>query len=141
MQRFLYSFAYLILLGIPAVILTFFVKEQLDTVALLCVTLIVLVVGGIFDIWAVRQNKKDKFFIWEYNTKSILGFKIYGVPIEDYVFFLILTPFFVITIYEVVKKYLQWPYHSGYIIFFILLMIITYYLTWRYAIKGKKHKK
>lgn len=79
-NKFLYSLAYLGLLGIPALIMTYLISGDLNGKALVLVLLAAFIVGGIFDIWATRQGKKDKFFVWEYNSNSILGIKICGVP-------------------------------------------------------------
>lgn len=136
-RKLLYSLAYFLLLEIPAFVLSFFVKEELNLGAILFVIAISLLVGGIFDIWAVRQGKKDDFFIWEYNTRSILGFKIYGVPVEDYIFFFIFTPFFIIIMYEAVKKYLSLEYGLMLVPFFMLFMSAVYHFVWRHAIKKK----
>lgn len=104
MRRYLYSLAYLVLLGLPALLLSFFVKEILNPIHIIVVIMVCLFVGGIFDIWAVKQGKKDRFYVWEYNPKSIIGPKIMGVPIEDFVLFLLLTPLFIIIVWETVKK-------------------------------------
>lgn len=138
LRRFFYSLAYFFLLGIPAFVLGFFVKNELNLGAIFFVTGISLLVGGVFDIWAVKQGKNDDFYIWEYNAKSILGFKLYGVPIEDYVFFFIFTPFFIIIMYEAVKKYLYLQDGFIFAAFFALVLVIAYHYVWRYAIRKRK---
>ena len=57
--------------------------------------------------YILYDSKRDKFFVWQYNEKSILGLKIRGVPIEDYVLFLILTPIFIIALYKFIEKLSQ----------------------------------
>ncbi|MFA6533374.1 MAG: lycopene cyclase domain-containing protein [Patescibacteria group bacterium] len=138
MNRFLYSLTYLLLLGVPAVFLGYLVKDNIDFSALILLILIVLIVGGIFDIWAVRQGKKDNFFIWEYNSKSILGFKIYGVPVEDFVFFLVLTPCFIVTVYEAVKIFLSTNSLRLMIAISIFFLLISYNFVYKHAIGSKK---
>ncbi len=138
MQKLYYSLAYLLLLGFPALMLTGIVKNHIDFRAVVITTLITIVVGGIFDIWAVRQSRKDKFFIWEYNKQSIIGIKICGVPIEDYVFFLVLTPIFIITLYESAKLFF-----SGKVslisstTLFLLMAVVVYSLVYRHASKKR----
>ena len=127
------------LLGIPAAILFYFVKEDFNYKALLIVILICLIVGGIFDIWAVKQRRRDKFFIWEYNSKSIIGFKIYGVPIEDFILFLVFTPFFIVTVLESVKKLLieTEELFSLIMLIGVVTLFISYYFVYQHAIKSK----
>lgn len=127
------------LLGIPAAILFYFVKEDFNYKALLIVILICLIVGGIFDIWAVKQRRRDKFFIWEYNSKSIIGFKIYGVPIEDFILFLVFTPFFIVTVWESVKKLLieTEELFSLIMLIGVVTLFISYYFVYQHAIKSK----
>ncbi len=138
MSRFLYSLAYLILLGIPAVVLGYIVRETIDFRALLLLIFIALIVGGVFDIWAVRQGNKDRFFIWEYNSKSILGFRICGVPVEDFVFFLILTPCFMVVVYEGIKLFLYSTSLKLLIVIFVFILLVSYYLVYKHAICSKK---
>lgn len=136
--RFYYSFAYLLLLGLPAFILTYVSREDIDLKAVAVVTTAVLVIGGIFDIWAVRQSKKDSFFIWEYNSRSILGFKLFGVPIEDFIFFLILTPIFIISMYEAIKSItFEGDTLSTITTITVMIMVISYFLVYKHAIRSK----
>lgn len=138
-NRFLYSFAYLVLLGIPSVILTYLLIGEINIKALFIVLLITLSIGGVFDIWATRQGRNDKFFIWEYNPNSILGFKIYGVPVEDYIFFLFLTPVFIISIYEAAKD-VSGSGSAFYKIIFLLIMVIVFFVLFCLSVCCKKEK-
>ncbi len=140
MNRFLYSLAYIVLLGIPAGILFYFNQDVLNLKALAVTTLICLFVGGIFDIWAVKQGRRDKFFIWEYNSKSILGFKILGLPVEDIFLFLVLTPVFLIAVYEAIRKMAE---TNDLLLTRVLgvgmvLLILAYLGVYKHAIKSKK---
>ncbi|OGC45247.1 hypothetical protein A2V49_01445 [candidate division WWE3 bacterium RBG_19FT_COMBO_34_6] len=139
MKKYFYSLAYIILLGLPAVLLGFFVKDLLFPIPLLIVILICLFIGGIFDIWAVRQNTKDKFFIWEYNSESIIGIKVFGVPLEDYVLFLVLTPIFIIIIWEMVQKIFLTDslLQAAFLLFGIIITVISYRLAYKIAKKSK----
>lgn len=140
MKRFSYTFAYLVLLGIPSFALFYIVRDSLNFKSLILVIIFTFFVGGVFDIWATKQNKKDKFFIWEYNSKSILGFKFFGVPVEDYFLFFFLTPIFVITIYESLKKIFAAGdfLFSALVILGIIFMAVSYNFVYRHAIKSKK---
>lgn len=140
MRKFTYILANIVFLGLPAAVLAFFVLDTLNLRNIFLITLIALFVGGIFDIWATRQGKRDKFFIWEYNSRPILGIKLFGVPIEDYVLFMILTPLFIIVTWEFLKKFVaNKDYDSG-VIFVVgtIVIIISYLLAYKIAKSAKK---
>ena len=128
-NRFLYSLAYIFLLGVPSLILYYSLPTEIDWSALAVLIVISLTVGGVFDIWSTRQSRRDAFFIWEYNSKSILGFKICGVPVEDYVFFLVLTPFFMVIFYESLRILLQSFTFSSFLFFGLVLLFVSYSLA------------
>ena len=104
MKKLYYTLAYLLLLGLPSWVFLNYVNLNIKVVII--TVIVVMIVGASFDIWAVKQGRKDKFFIWEYNKNSIIGVKIFGVPIEDYVFFLILTPIFIISLYKFIELFI-----------------------------------
>lgn len=91
-------------MALPASILLFFTYSLINLNALAVLVIIALVVGGVIEIISVKQSKKDKFYIWEYNSKTTLDWKILGVAVEDMILFLILTPIFAITAWEAVKR-------------------------------------
>jgi len=92
----------------------------------------------VFDIWAVRQSYGDRFFIWEYNSRSIIGYKVFGVPVEDFIFFLVLTPVFIISIYESIKFYIvEGGNPNALIILSIIALPISWALAYKYAIRSK----
>jgi len=123
---------------LPASVLVYFVRDTLEFKPLLLVVLFSFLLGGIFDIWAVKQGKKDKFYIWEYNSKTILGYKLFGVPIEDFLLFLVITPILIISVWEGLKKY----FNTGEIRILwivaisVLLLMVIYRLV--YKIAGKR---
>ncbi len=105
MKKLYYTLAYIILLGVPSYFL--YDSSRINTKALAITIILVFIVGIIFDTWAVRHGKKDKFFVWQYNEGAIIGLKIYGVPVEDYFLFFILTPIFIISLYKFIEKMLS----------------------------------
>lgn len=104
MRKVYWITVYIALLGIPALILSRIVEINIKS--LVITTIASLIVGYIVEIWAVRHGKKDRIFVWDYNSKSNLGIKIFDIPIEDSIVFLILTPIFIVYFYEFVKSIL-----------------------------------
>jgi hypothetical protein len=90
-------------MAIPSLIVLFFVYRVINLKALVIVVLASFFIGGILEIWAVRQGRKDKFYVWEYNPHTTLNKKFLGVEIEDVTLFLILTPIFTIAVWEAAK--------------------------------------
>lgn len=102
-KKYYYTFAYIISLLLPSLFFLRFVRVDFKTMVFTII--MVLIIGGLFDIWAVRQGKRDTFFIWQYNDKSIIGIKFFGVPIEDYILFLFLTPIFIVSLYKFIEYF------------------------------------
>lgn len=133
MKRFSFVIAYIVLMAIPASITTYFVADKIDFRTMVIIILISMFVGGILEIWAVKQGKRDKFYIWEYNSKTTLGKKILGIAVEDLILFLILTPIFCISMWEFVKKFIRIDDSTFYTLVSsgVLLILITYFLVYR----------
>ncbi len=127
-------------MAIPSIILLFFTYSLIDLHSLVILILISLIVGGVLEIISVKQGKKDKFFIWEYNSKTTLDKKFFGVAIEDMILFLVLTPIFCVTAWEAIKKYVIIYNEPIWItlLFGCALILFIYYIT--YKITKPKHK-
>ena len=61
------------------------------------IPLIFFLIGIVWDSFAVTRGH------WSFNMDSLLGLKIGVLPIEEYLFFLII-PYAVLTLYRVFKK-------------------------------------
>lgn len=135
MKKLTYIAAYIVLMGIPSLILYFLFGKLINLKALLLLIFVSLFIGGIFDIWAVKQGKKDKFYIWEYSDKTTLGFKLLGVPIEDFMLFLILTPIYVVVAWETIKQILITNNLSSaaIILFGLLVLLVAYSVAYKLA--------
>jgi len=143
MKRFSFVFAYIILMAIPASITTYFVADNIDVKTMIVIILISLFVGGILEIWAVKQGRRDKFYIWEYNNRTTLGKKILGVAVEDLILFLILTPIFCISMWEFVKKFVV----VDNIMFYVLVpvgiafILVTYFVVFKLTDSANDKRK
>jgi len=130
-------------MAIPASITTYFVADNIDVKTMIVIILISLFVGGILEIWAVKQGRRDKFYIWEYNNRTTLGKKILGVAVEDLILFLILTPIFCISMWEFVKKFVV----VDNIMFYVLVpvgiafILVTYFVVFKLTDSANDKKK
>ena len=102
MKKLYYTLLYCVLLGIPSFVISRFVTANIK--ALSATIFVSIIIGQVLELWAVRHGKKDKSFVWDYSYEFTLGPKIFDVPIEDFVIFLILTPVFIVYFYEWVKS-------------------------------------
>ncbi len=130
-------------MAIPASITTYFVADNIDVKTMIVIILISLFVGGILEIWAVKQGRRDKFYIWEYNNRTTLGKKILGVAVEDLILFLILTPIFCISMWEFVKKFVV----VDNIMFYVLVpvgiafILVTYFVVFKLTDSANDKRK
>ena len=141
MKRFSFLSAYILLMAFPSLIVLLFVYRQIDWKAMALVILVSFFIGGVLEIWAVRQGRKDRFYIWEYNPRTTLNKKILGVAVEDLILFLILTPVFVISTWEAIKKLIS-VYDVPIGLFFVggaLFVLVSYCLVFELT-RPKKRK-
>jgi lycopene cyclase domain-containing protein len=79
------------------------------------------ITGLLFLIWDVLFTVKG---VWSFNQKYILGITLFGLPLEEVLFFLTV-PFACIFIYECLKYYVKWQ-PADFIISTICSAIIVY---------------
>jgi lycopene cyclase domain-containing protein len=101
-----------ILIFVPVLVLSFKtdVKPHKHPIALLAAYLLVSFPFILWDIWATSQGH------WGFNSDYLLGPKLFGIPMEEWLFF-ITVPFAMIYVWGVVKKFindkpsaLAWPF-------------------------------
>ena len=62
------------------------------------IPVVFFIVGLIWDWYATINNH------WNFNFKNLTGVRIGILPLEEYLFFLVI-PYFVLTFYRVLKRY------------------------------------
>jgi hypothetical protein len=120
-------------MALPSAILLLFTHDLIDLHTLLVLIIISLFVGGVLEIISVKQGRKDKFFIWEYNSKTTLNKKIFGVAVEDMILFLVLTPIFAVSAWEALKKAMS-AYQYPMIVTLVVglsAVLATYYILYK----------
>lgn len=65
----------------------FYLSDVIDLQALVPFIILVTLIGSVWDIWATRHGKKDKIWLWEFNRKQTIGIRLFGLPIEEYLFY------------------------------------------------------
>ncbi|MFW5830708.1 MAG: lycopene cyclase domain-containing protein [Prolixibacteraceae bacterium] len=80
--------------------------------------------GAIFILWDIRFTE---FGIWEFNPEYVLGITILHLPLEEWLFFLVI-PYCCVFIYEVIKVKLPHIEKNNLFVAVSLLLIIGFAL-------------
>lgn len=102
MKRYYYLGTLLLVFGIPTIIAGFYLSDFISLTALVPFIISITIVGGIWDIWATKHGKKDRMWIWQFNDKEVMGFYFLGLPIEEYLFYVV-SSVYVIFMWESIK--------------------------------------
>lgn len=84
----------------------------------------ILITASIFWVWDIKFTASG---IWSFNSKYTLGFSFAGMPIEEWLFFLII-PYCCVFIYEVLKYYLKTIEYAKLFLTFSLFLVIGFAL-------------
>lgn len=139
LKRFSYLFSLIFVFVIPTIITGVFIYESIIWLNFLIFVVLITTIGAVWDIWATRHGKKDKVWLWQFNSNNTLGIKIFDIPIEEYLFY-VFTSLYVVFIWEAIKLALE----TRDLIFYILvpsiglwsLIFIT--IPYKLEIKGDK---
>jgi len=136
MRRYYYLSSLLVVFVIPALISGYFVIERVSLLQLGYFVAGVLLLGGLWDVWATRHGKKDPVWLWTFNHHDTLGIKIFDLPIEEYLFY-ISSSIYVVFLWEIIKYmlegndpllYLAFPFLATWSMLFI---VVPYFLRER----------
>ena len=104
--KFYYLISLLFVFVIPASAAAHFVIDRIPMINLLTFVAGITILGSIWDIWATRHGKKDPIWLWQFNFKDTLGVKLFGLPIEEYIFY-IASSLYIVFIWEDIKYALE----------------------------------
>lgn len=88
----------------------------------------ILITAALFWIWDIKFTKAG---VWSFDTAYTLGKQYFGLPIEEWLFFLVI-PYSCTFIYEVLKYYFKdYEYANPFLAFSLILIVafglITYF--------------
>ena len=107
---------FIIVFVIPAIIEGIFVYNRIPLNQFVVFVIGLIILGSIWGIFATRHGKRDSVWLWQFNLEDTLGFRIFDLPVEEYVFYIASGTYIVLT-WEVIKFTLE----SNNVILFILL--------------------
>jgi lycopene cyclase domain-containing protein len=84
----------------------------------------ILITASIFWVWDIKYTASG---VWSFNSKYTLGFSVSGMPIEEWLFFIII-PYCCVFVYEVLKYYLKHIEYAKLFWVFSLLLVIGFAL-------------
>ncbi|MFA5329623.1 MAG: lycopene cyclase domain-containing protein [Prolixibacteraceae bacterium] len=84
----------------------------------------ILVTAAIFLVWDINFTKAQ---VWSFNSEYTLGTEFKGLPLEEWLFFLVI-PYSCVFIYEVLKFYLQKFEYPNPLLVFSLILIVAFAL-------------
>jgi len=92
----------------------------------------ILITAAIFWIWDMKFTKAG---VWSFNPEYTLGIQFKGLPIEEWLFFIVI-PYSCVFIYEVLKYYLKdYEYANPFLAFSLFLIVgfglITYFYRYQ----------
>lgn len=86
-KKYFYLLSLLLIFVIPSFIAGYFVIEHISIKHLVAFVILITLVGSIWDIWATKHGNGDPIWLWAFNHEETLGIKIFGLPIEEYLFY------------------------------------------------------
>ncbi|HAH24678.1 MAG TPA: lycopene cyclase domain-containing protein [Prolixibacteraceae bacterium] len=118
------NFTYLILLiaSISIPLIQSFDKRKQYAQKIKYILPAILITAVFFLIWDIHFTQTK---IWSFNTEYTLGKNINGLPIEEWLFFLVV-PYCCIFIYEIVKVDLEKYEYPNFFLAFSLVLIIGF---------------
>ncbi len=102
MKRFYYLITLISVFCIPSILAGVFLSKYISLSALVPFVISVAIIGSIWDIWATRHSRKDCVWLWQFNRSETLGIKFLGLPIEEYLFYVV-SSVYVILMWEGMK--------------------------------------
>lgn len=87
MKRYNYLTTLTFVFVIPTAGANYFLSPFISLKALLPFIILVTLIGSIWDIWATRHGKRDRIWLWQFNRRQTLGIRIFGLPVEEYLFY------------------------------------------------------
>ncbi len=119
-SKYYYIVSLLVVFVLPAVVEGFFVIGNISILNLLTFVSGILILGSIWDIWATRHGQRDPIWLWQFNFKDTLGIKIFGLPIEEYLFYVSASVYIVFS-WESIK----YATETGNVFIYLLLSMLS----------------
>jgi lycopene cyclase domain-containing protein len=84
----------------------------------------ILIMASIFWVWDIKFTASG---VWSFNSKYTLGISVAGMPVEEWLFFLVI-PYSCVFIYEVLKYYLKTIANAKLFLAFSIFLVVCFSL-------------
>jgi lycopene cyclase domain-containing protein len=101
-SKYYYLLSLVFVFIIPSCIAGYFVWDSISKFNLISFVLLIACLGSLWDIWASKHGRSDPVWLWQFNFKDNLGIKIFGLPVEEYLFY-IFSSIYIIFIWELIR--------------------------------------
>ena len=105
-KRFYYIFSLFFVFILPVLAAGVYVIPKIPVPNLFVFVVGITIVGAMWDIWATRHGKRDPVWLWQFNKKTTLGINFFGLPIEEYIFY-VSSSTYVIFLWEIIRLALE----------------------------------
>lgn len=139
LNKFYYLASLFFVFVIPTIVTGLFVWKEIIWLNFLIFVVMITVIGAVWDIWATRHGKKDKVWLWQFNSNNTLGIKIFDMPVEEYLFY-IFTSLYVVFIWEAIKLALETKDLTFYILIPSIGLWSLIFITMPYKLKMRGDK-
>ena len=118
---------------LPTTAAGLFLSNHISLKALVPFILLITIMGSLWDVWAARHGKKDRVWIWQFNDRETLGFKFFGLPVEEYLFYVV-SGVYVIFMWEGLKLIIDTQLLASYLmvigigLWTLLSILIPYWI-------------
>lgn len=136
MKKYYYLLSLFFVFILPTIVIYAFIYNIIKLLPLFLFIFNILIIGSIWDIWATKHGKNDSFWIWQFNHQETLGIKFFGLPVEEYLFY-IFSSTYIIFLWEGIKYGYE---EQNFIMLFVLLfssLISIFFILLPYIIKNK----
>lgn len=114
-RKLYYLLSLIFIFALPVIGAGIAMRSYISWTSLIIFILTIVFLGSIWDIWATRHGKRDSVWLWQFNFRDNLGIKIFGLPIEEYLFY-VFASVYAVFIWEALGLALQTKDSSYYIL-------------------------
>lgn len=105
-RKYFYLSTLIIVFALPSVVAGYYVLKNISLAHLISFVVLITLIGSIWDIWATKHGPNDPVWLWQFNHKETIGVYIFGLPIEEYLFY-VASSVYVVFIWESIRIALE----------------------------------
>jgi|GEM_PF-1164150 len=138
-RKYYYLLSLVFVFLIPTVIAAYFVYERISAAQLLIFVTSITLLGSVWDVWATKHGKKDAVWLWTFNHRDTLGWRILDMPIEEYLFY-VASSVYIVFLWELI----QYTIEQGSVVLYFVLPFLAlwslFFISFPYFAKEKKDR-